>query len=50
MLIFAAGLPAALNAPGVGEALSGVFGSVSMTAWICLLVRELKLQDSRTNG
>jgi len=28
----------ALKSPQVGEALSGVFGSVSLTAWICLLV------------
>ncbi|KAJ4417437.1 hypothetical protein N0V85_001853 [Neurospora sp. IMI 360204] len=29
------------KAPDVGEALSGVFGSVSLTAWICLLLPQL---------
>lgn len=38
MRIFSATLLEALKAPGVGEALSGIFGSVSLTAWICLLV------------
>ncbi|KAK3365171.1 PQ loop repeat-domain-containing protein [Lasiosphaeria ovina] len=33
--------PAALASPDAGEALSGVFGSVSLTAWICLLLPQL---------
>ncbi|EGS22916.1 uncharacterized protein CTHT_0013940 [Thermochaetoides thermophila DSM 1495] len=28
-------------APSVGETLSGIFGSVSLTAWICLLLPQL---------
>lgn len=32
------GLPAVLQGQSVGEALSGIFGSVSLAAWICLLV------------
>ncbi|KAK0655863.1 PQ loop repeat-domain-containing protein [Cercophora newfieldiana] len=39
--LIAALLPAALQSPTVGEALSGVFGSVSLTAWICLLLPQL---------
>jgi hypothetical protein len=39
MLRFVAAAPEALHKPGVREALSGIFGSVSLTAWICLLVR-----------
>lgn len=39
--LIAALLPATLQAPSVGEALSGVFGSVSLTAWICLLLPQL---------
>jgi len=31
----------ARKSPQVGEALSGVFGSVSLTAWICLLLPQL---------
>ena len=38
MAALIAGLPAVLQGQSVGEALSGVFGSVSLTAWICLLV------------
>jgi uncharacterized protein with PQ loop repeat len=39
--LIAAILPATLQSPQVGEALSGVFGSVSLTAWICLLLPQL---------
>lgn len=35
-----------LKAPDVGETLSGVFGSVSLTAWICLLVSAYLLLSS----
>ncbi|KAK0718902.1 PQ loop repeat-domain-containing protein [Apiosordaria backusii] len=34
-------LPSILQAPTAGEALSGIFGSVSLTAWICLLLPQL---------
>ncbi|KAK1758596.1 putative vacuolar amino acid transporter YPQ1 [Echria macrotheca] len=37
----AAAAPSTLQSPRVGEALSGVFGSVSLTAWICLLLPQL---------
>lgn len=30
-----------LQPPTVGQALSGVFGSISLTAWICLLLPQL---------
>jgi len=40
MAVFIAALVETLQSPRVGEALSGVFGSVSLTAWICLLVRH----------
>lgn len=39
--IAAAAAQAGMKAPSPGEALSGVFGSISLTAWICLLVRRL---------
>ncbi|KAK3935224.1 PQ-loop-domain-containing protein [Diplogelasinospora grovesii] len=32
---------AAVQSPRIGEALSGIFGSVSLTAWICLLLPQL---------
>lgn len=38
MIPFIAAVPEALKVPDVGQALSGIFGSVSLTAWICLLV------------
>lgn len=38
MLSFVASAPELLRGPGAGEALSGIFGSVSLAAWICLLV------------
>jgi len=41
MAALIASLPAMLQSlqpPRAGESLSGVFGSVSLTAWICLLV------------
>ncbi|KAK4192553.1 PQ loop repeat-domain-containing protein [Podospora australis] len=41
MASFLSTLPEALKAPGIGEALSGIFGSVSLTAWICLLLPQL---------
>lgn len=41
MAALIAALPATLQSPRVGEALSGVFGSVSLTAWICLLLPQL---------
>jgi uncharacterized protein with PQ loop repeat len=34
-------MEALFKAPDMGEALSGVFGSVSLTAWICLLLPQL---------
>jgi hypothetical protein len=48
--LVASGPQALAAAPGVGDALSGIFGSVSLTAWICLLVCELQAQITRTNG
>ncbi|KAK0729917.1 PQ loop repeat-domain-containing protein [Lasiosphaeris hirsuta] len=36
-----AAMPMALQSPQLGEALSGIFGSVSLTAWICLLLPQL---------
>lgn len=52
MLRFAAAAAAvgtqAVAAPGVGEALSGIFGSVSLTAWICLLVWQSRAQSGCT--
>lgn len=30
----------ALSPPSANQALSGIFGSISLTAWICLLVRR----------
>ncbi|KAH6630376.1 PQ loop repeat-domain-containing protein [Chaetomium sp. MPI-SDFR-AT-0129] len=41
MQTFAAANLDAHRGPRVGEALSGVFGSVSMVAWICLLLPQL---------
>ncbi|KAH6854994.1 PQ loop repeat-domain-containing protein [Chaetomium sp. MPI-CAGE-AT-0009] len=41
MLRFVAAVSDAPHAPRVGEALSGIFGSVSLTAWICLLLPQL---------
>ncbi|KAK4240141.1 putative vacuolar amino acid transporter YPQ1 [Achaetomium macrosporum] len=41
MLAFVAAVPEALKSPGVGEALSGIFGSISLTSWICLLLPQL---------
>ncbi|KAK1833114.1 putative vacuolar amino acid transporter YPQ1 [Podospora conica] len=41
MAALIAGLPAALQGQSVGEALSGIFGSVSLAAWICLLLPQL---------
>ncbi|KAL2016446.1 hypothetical protein VTK56DRAFT_3497 [Thermocarpiscus australiensis] len=41
MLSLIVTLPKALHAPDVREALSGIFGSVSLTAWICLLLPQL---------
>lgn len=38
-LIAAAAAQTVMKSPTPGEALSGIFGSVSLTAWICLLVR-----------
>jgi hypothetical protein len=38
MLAFVVAVPEALKPANVGQALSGIFGSVSLTAWICLLV------------
>ncbi|KAK3298476.1 PQ loop repeat-domain-containing protein [Chaetomium fimeti] len=38
---FVAAVSDAPHAPRVGEALSGIFGSVSLTAWICLLLPQL---------
>ncbi|KAK3330498.1 PQ-loop-domain-containing protein [Apodospora peruviana] len=32
---------AMVKSPNAGEALSGIFGSVSLTAWICLLLPQL---------
>ncbi|KAH8886723.1 PQ-loop-domain-containing protein, partial [Thozetella sp. PMI_491] len=32
---------ATMQPPSTGEALSGVFGSISLTAWICLLLPQL---------
>ncbi|KAI0397685.1 PQ-loop-domain-containing protein [Xylariaceae sp. FL0594] len=31
----------ALQAPSLNEVLSGIFGSISLTAWICLLIPQL---------
>lgn len=40
MASFAVTAYAALSqTPKVEDALSGIFGSISLTAWICLLVR-----------
>ncbi|KAK4168686.1 putative vacuolar amino acid transporter YPQ1 [Cladorrhinum sp. PSN259] len=41
MAVFIMALPEALKDANVGEALSGIFGSVSLTAWICLLLPQL---------
>ncbi|KAK4466688.1 putative vacuolar amino acid transporter YPQ1 [Cladorrhinum samala] len=41
MAAFVMGLPQAVKDVNVGEALSGIFGSVSLTAWICLLLPQL---------
>lgn len=41
MAAFVMGLPEAVRDANVGEALSGIFGSVSLTAWICLLLPQL---------
>ncbi|KAK3994965.1 putative vacuolar amino acid transporter YPQ1 [Cladorrhinum sp. PSN332] len=41
MAAFVMALPDAVKAANVGEALSGIFGSVSLTAWICLLLPQL---------
>jgi hypothetical protein len=47
MLGFVAAFPEALKSLGIGEALSGIFGSISLTAWICLLVcREGRMRLS----
>ncbi|KAK4041739.1 putative vacuolar amino acid transporter YPQ1 [Parachaetomium inaequale] len=41
MLRFVTAAVEASHSPRVGEALSGIFGSVSLTAWICLLLPQL---------
>ncbi|KAH6628420.1 PQ loop repeat-domain-containing protein [Chaetomium tenue] len=38
---FVAAVSEAPHGPRIGEALSGIFGSVSLTAWICLLLPQL---------
>ncbi|KAJ6443965.1 vacuolar membrane pq loop repeat protein [Purpureocillium lavendulum] len=38
-LVATAAFTAAARTLPIGEALSGIFGSISLTAWICLLVR-----------
>lgn len=37
----ARGIAAALSIPSTNDAISGVFGSISLTAWICLLLPQL---------
>lgn len=55
-LVATAALTAAARTLSIGEALSGIFGSISLTAWICLLVRRALLAEtwisssSRLNG
>ncbi|KAG6009887.1 hypothetical protein E4U21_000989 [Claviceps maximensis] len=42
MAFFAPAAFAAMNQPiSLGQALSGIFGSISLTAWICLLLPQL---------
>ncbi|KAM7188149.1 PQ-loop domain containing protein [Rhypophila sp. PSN 637] len=40
-LIAAAATQTVMKSPTAGEALSGIFGSVSLAAWICLLLPQL---------
>ncbi|KAL3954874.1 hypothetical protein ACCO45_010437 [Purpureocillium lilacinum] len=40
-LVATAALTAAARTLPIGEALSGIFGSISLTAWICLLIPQL---------
>jgi hypothetical protein len=47
---FVAAVSEAPHAPRVGEALSGIFGSVSLTAWICLLVCRPNMFNGGANG
>ena len=39
-LLSPASVASVAQLPDVKESLSGVFGSISLTAWICLLVRR----------